>query len=173
MRSTPTRPTQEEHDGLPRGTWLGPAGRHWPGGHRLGHRPGRYRQRRHAGDRTAARGDRQDPAGDDHHRSTRRSADDLRVRHHVHSVAEDLSGRRAVSRRGTRGVVMNLIDIRQVLTQVVGFLIMVFLLRRFAWGPVLGLLEARRQKIAGEFEEAEKRKAEAGELKSRYELELR
>ena len=68
---------------------------------------------------------------------------------------------------------MNLIDYRQVLTQIVGFVIMVFLLRRFAWGPVLGLLEARRQKIAGEFEEAERRKAEAAELKTRYEVELR
>ena len=68
---------------------------------------------------------------------------------------------------------MNLIDYRQVLTQIVGFVIMVFLLRRFAWGPVLGLLEARRQKIAGEFEEAERRKAEAAELKTRYETELR
>jgi len=68
---------------------------------------------------------------------------------------------------------MNLIDNRQVLTQIVGFVIMVFLLRRFAWGPVLGLLEARRQKIAGEFEEAERRKAEAAELKTRYEVELR
>ncbi|HET9327390.1 MAG TPA: F0F1 ATP synthase subunit B [Candidatus Eisenbacteria bacterium] len=68
---------------------------------------------------------------------------------------------------------MNLIDIRQVLTQVLGFLIMVWLLRRFAWKPVLGLLEARRQKIADEFEEAERRKAEAADLKARYELELR
>jgi F-type H+-transporting ATPase subunit b len=68
---------------------------------------------------------------------------------------------------------MNLIDIRQVLTQVVGFLIMVWLLRRFAWGRLLGMLEARRQKIAGEFEEAERRKAEAAELKTRYETELR
>jgi F-type H+-transporting ATPase subunit b len=68
---------------------------------------------------------------------------------------------------------MNLIDIRQVLTQIVGFLLMVWLLRRYAWGPVLGLLEARREKIAGEFKEVERRKAEAQELKARYELELR
>lgn len=68
---------------------------------------------------------------------------------------------------------MNLIDIRQVLTQVLGFLIMVWLLRRFAWKPVLGLLEARRKKIADEFDEAERRKAEAADLKARYELELR
>ena len=68
---------------------------------------------------------------------------------------------------------MNLIDIRQVITQILGFLIMVWVLRRFAWGPLLGMLEARRQKIAGEFQAADRLKAEAVELKNRYELELR
>lgn len=67
----------------------------------------------------------------------------------------------------------NLIDIRQVITQILGFLIMLWILRRFAWGPVLGMLEARRQKIAGEFQEAENRKAAADQMKSRYEQELR
>jgi len=68
---------------------------------------------------------------------------------------------------------MNLIDIRQVLTQILGFLILVWGLRRFAWGPLLGMLEARRQKIAGEFKEADRLKGEAQELRARYEQELR
>ena len=68
---------------------------------------------------------------------------------------------------------MNLIDIRQVLTQIVGFLLMVWILRRYAWGPLLGMLEARREKIVGEFKEADRLKAEAQELKGRYDQELR
>ena len=68
---------------------------------------------------------------------------------------------------------MNLIDIRQVLTQIIGFLLMVWLLRKYAWGPVLGMLEARRQKIAGEFQRADRAKAEAEELRLKYEQELR
>jgi F-type H+-transporting ATPase subunit b len=68
---------------------------------------------------------------------------------------------------------MNLIDIRQVITQILGFLIMVWVLRRYAWGPVLGMLEARRSKIAGEFQQAEMLKAEALEVRGRYEQELR
>ena len=68
---------------------------------------------------------------------------------------------------------MQLIDVRQVVTQVLGFLLLVWTLRRFAWGPLLGVLEARRQKIVGEFQEADRRKAEAAELKARYESELR
>jgi F-type H+-transporting ATPase subunit b len=66
-----------------------------------------------------------------------------------------------------------LIDIKQVATQILGFLILLWGLRRWAWGPVLGMLEARRKKIAGEFEEAERRKTEALELKARYEQDLR
>ena len=68
---------------------------------------------------------------------------------------------------------MELIDIRQVLTQILGFLIMVWILRRYAWGPLIGMLEARREKIAGEFKEADRLKAEAVELKSRYDAELK
>ena len=68
---------------------------------------------------------------------------------------------------------MNLIDIPQVLTQIVGFLLMVWILRKFAWGRVLGMLEARRQKIAGEFAEADRRKAEADQTRAKYEQELR
>ncbi len=68
---------------------------------------------------------------------------------------------------------MNLVDVRQVITQIVGFLLMVWILRRYAWGPLIGVLEARRAKIASDFAAAERAKAEAGELKNRYEQELR
>lgn len=68
---------------------------------------------------------------------------------------------------------MNLIDIRLVLTQIVGFLILLWALRKWAWGPVLGTLEHRRQAIAGQFSEAERRQHAADEAKSRYEQELR
>ena len=68
---------------------------------------------------------------------------------------------------------MNLIDVTQVLTQIVGFLLMVWILRKYAWGRVLGLLEARRQKIAGEFAEADRRGAEADQMRAKYEHELR
>lgn len=68
---------------------------------------------------------------------------------------------------------MNLIDPKQVITQILGFLILVWVLRQFAWGPLLGMLEARRQKIAGEFQEADRLKTEAQELRVRYEQELR
>lgn len=68
---------------------------------------------------------------------------------------------------------MNIVDIRQVLTQILGFLLMVWILRRYMWGPLMGMLEARREKIVGEFREADRLKAEALELKARYEADLK
>ena len=66
-----------------------------------------------------------------------------------------------------------LIDIRLVATQILGFLILIWGMRKFAWGPLLAQLEARRQKIAGEFADADRRKTEADGLRAKYEAELR
>src|SRR5881396_153453 len=66
-----------------------------------------------------------------------------------------------------------LIDVRQVVTQILGFLILLWGMKKFAWGPILNTLEARRQKIRGEFDEAERRQAEADKARAKYEQELR
>jgi F-type H+-transporting ATPase subunit b len=66
-----------------------------------------------------------------------------------------------------------LIDIRQVATQILGFLILLWVMRKFAWGPLLGQLEARRQKIAGEFAEAARRQAAADEARAKLEAQMR
>jgi len=66
-----------------------------------------------------------------------------------------------------------LIDIRQVATQILGFLILLWVMRRFAWGPLLAQLEARRQKIAGEFAEAARRQAAADESRAQLEAQIR
>ena len=68
---------------------------------------------------------------------------------------------------------MNLIDIRLVGTQILGFLLMLWALRKWAWGPLVGQLEARRKKIEGEFHEVDRAKEEARELKTAYEVKLR
>ena len=66
-----------------------------------------------------------------------------------------------------------LIDIQLVLTQILGFVLFVWIMSRFAWKPMLAMLEARRAKIAGDFAEAEQRKADADQLKAKYDAELR
>jgi len=68
---------------------------------------------------------------------------------------------------------MNLIDIRMVGTQILGFLLLLWGLSKWAWGPLTKQLEARRQKIAGEFAEAERRQVAADQLKAKLEQDLR
>lgn len=65
------------------------------------------------------------------------------------------------------------VDWRQIATHVLGFIIAVLILKRYAWGPILRLLEERREKIAGEFERIDLEKKAAAVLKSDYEAQLR
>jgi len=50
------------------------------------------------------------------------------------------------------------VEIGQIFTQVVSFLIMLWILKRFAWKPLFQVLEDRRQKIAEEFEVIDQQK---------------
>lgn len=63
-------------------------------------------------------------------------------------------------------------NITNLLTTAVGFLIFVWVLAKFAWGPILNLLDARRQKIEGDYAAAEKNLAEAEGLKGDFEAKL-
>ena len=62
---------------------------------------------------------------------------------------------------------------QQILTHALGFLIFVWVLKKFAWGPLLGLMEERRQKIVGEFDEIDKQKADVADLTAKYEARLK
>ncbi len=64
------------------------------------------------------------------------------------------------------------IDWGQIVTQAIGFLIAVWLLKRYAWSSLLGFVEKRRETIASAFEEIESQKAENAEQKRQYDLEL-
>ena len=64
------------------------------------------------------------------------------------------------------------IDIAQILTTVIGFLLVVWVLKKYAWGPILDLLDARREKIRSDFADAEKALGEAEDLKGEFETKL-
>jgi F-type H+-transporting ATPase subunit b len=68
---------------------------------------------------------------------------------------------------------MNLIDIRLVGTQILGFLLLLWALRAWVWGPVLKGLEQRKQAIAGRFADADRAQAAADALKAQYEQKLK
>jgi F-type H+-transporting ATPase subunit b len=65
------------------------------------------------------------------------------------------------------------IEISQLLTHAVGFLIVFWVLKKFAWKPILRLLDDRRQKIADEFTRIETKKQETEALLLEYETRLK
>ncbi len=67
---------------------------------------------------------------------------------------------------------MVLPDFTQLLTTAVGFLLFVWVMAKYAWGPILNLLDQRRDKIESDFAAAEKNLAESEGLKSEFELKL-
>ena len=67
----------------------------------------------------------------------------------------------------------NLIDFKQVFTQIIGFLIFLWLIRKYAWGPVLETLENRRAKIVADLAHAEKEKVDAAALKADLDRQLK
>lgn len=62
---------------------------------------------------------------------------------------------------------------REVATHAVAFTAAVFVLRRYAWRPILGMLDERRAKIRGEFETIDREKGIVAKLHSDYEGQLK
>jgi F-type H+-transporting ATPase subunit b len=65
-----------------------------------------------------------------------------------------------------------LIDIKLVISHIVCFLFVLWLLKKFLWKPLLGTLEARRVHIQSQLQNIEDAKSDVLRLKSDYELLL-
>jgi F-type H+-transporting ATPase subunit b len=65
------------------------------------------------------------------------------------------------------------LDPQLILTHMVGFIITVLILKKFAWKPILNILEERRQKIQSEFDKIDSDKTEVAEIKADYEAKLK
>jgi F-type H+-transporting ATPase subunit b len=59
-----------------------------------------------------------------------------------------------------------------IVSQILAFLIMLWVLRRFAWRPLLKILQARREKIQAEFLDLEEQKQETAQLAEAYQARL-
>ncbi len=59
-----------------------------------------------------------------------------------------------------------------LLTQILGFTLVVLVFWKFLWGPVLGIIEARGDEVESSFSAAERDRKEAAALKSDYEKRL-
>lgn len=64
-------------------------------------------------------------------------------------------------------------DWKLILTHMAGFIITVSILKKFAWVPILGILDERREKIKSEFDSIEAGKADVATQKEGYEAKLR
>ena len=60
----------------------------------------------------------------------------------------------------------------QLLTTAIGFVFFVLILGKYAWGPILNVLDERRNKVEGDYAAAEKNLAEAEALKGEFESKL-
>jgi len=67
---------------------------------------------------------------------------------------------------------MNL-EFGQIITQIIGFLLALFILKKFAWKPLLGILEERRSKIKSGFDKLDEEKNTLKALSSDYEAKLK
>ena len=65
------------------------------------------------------------------------------------------------------------IEWQLLITHSISFLITLWILKRYAWGPLLSLIAERREKIVGEFETIEREKEKADALNAQYEEKLR
>ncbi|MDX2472114.1 MAG: F0F1 ATP synthase subunit B [Candidatus Krumholzibacteria bacterium] len=60
----------------------------------------------------------------------------------------------------------------QLLTTAVGFVFFVMILGKFAWGPILNVLDERRGRVEDDYASAEKNLADAEQLKGDFENKL-
>lgn len=59
-----------------------------------------------------------------------------------------------------------------LIAQILNFLVLVFVLAKFAYKPLLGIMEERRNKIASDLEAADKAKADAEAVRAEYAAKL-
>lgn len=62
---------------------------------------------------------------------------------------------------------------QQILTHIVGFVIALWILKKFAWKPLLGMIDERRQKIQGDFDKAKEELDSAEKLHAEYDERMR
>lgn len=67
---------------------------------------------------------------------------------------------------------LKLLSTNEIVAQVVGFLILLTLLRVFAWKRILGLLDKRKEKLVNDLKSIEEAKEQVKKLHVQYELKM-
>lgn len=64
-------------------------------------------------------------------------------------------------------------DLAQAITHLISFLLALWLLKKFAWTPLMNLLDERRNKIKDEFDKIDSEKANVSKLADDYDSKLK
>ncbi len=64
------------------------------------------------------------------------------------------------------------LDLQQIISQILSFLLLLWVLRRFAWKPLLSVLDARREHIENELSKAARSRQEMERLQEDYQKRL-
>ncbi|KPJ61280.1 MAG: hypothetical protein AMJ46_03060 [Latescibacteria bacterium DG_63] len=65
------------------------------------------------------------------------------------------------------------LDYGQIVTQILGFIIVLWIMKRFAWKPLLRILEERSRRVESELSGAEKQRVDMEALRRQYEERLK
>jgi F-type H+-transporting ATPase subunit b len=68
---------------------------------------------------------------------------------------------------------LKLLSTNEIVAQIISFLILLFLLKAFAWKPMLRILDQRRENIAAELKRIEDQKLEAQKTRVEFEQKLK
>ncbi len=65
------------------------------------------------------------------------------------------------------------LEIGQIITQIIGFIVALWILKRYAWKPMLAMLEERRKRIRDELDETAADRREAARVLADYESKVK
>jgi len=73
----------------------------------------------------------------------------------------------------TVNAVLGGLHVGDMLVQLVFFIVLLILIRKFAWGPIMNMMEKREEHVANEIDAAETSRAEAEEAREQAESRLK
>ena len=65
------------------------------------------------------------------------------------------------------------LHVSTIIISMINFLVLVFLLKKFLYGPICGMLDARKEEVVNNLNQAEEAKNEAQKLKEDYQAQIK
>jgi F-type H+-transporting ATPase subunit b len=65
-----------------------------------------------------------------------------------------------------------IVQVSETITIIIGFVIFYWVMKKYAWGPVIKVLDERQRRIETGFDEIKRKQAEAAQLEQQYQARL-